>query len=62
MEINKDEIVDEVRRVRHAYAARFNFDLNKIFKDIVKKEKSERGFKFITRVSQKKEQCLQHRG
>ena len=62
MESYKDDIVEEVRRVRHAYAARFNFDLDKIFKDIIKKEKAERGFKFVTRVNPKKEHPLQHRG
>ena len=34
----QDEIVDEVRAAREAYAARFNFDLAEIFKDIKAKE------------------------
>ena len=41
----KDEIVDEIRRVRDEYAARFNYDLDKIFKDVKKQEtKSSRKF------------------
>jgi len=35
-----DPIVEEVRRVRDAYAARFNYDLRAIFRDLKEKEKS----------------------
>jgi hypothetical protein len=35
-----DEIVDEVRAARQAYAARFNFDLAEIYKDLKAKEKT----------------------
>ena len=42
-----DSIVDEVRRVRGEHAARFNYDLWAIFKDI--KEQQERsGLKFVS--------------
>jgi len=34
-----DPIVEEVRRVRDAYAARFNYDLRAIFKDLKEQEK-----------------------
>ncbi len=34
-----DPIVDEVRRVRAAHAARFNYDLDAIFQDIKEREK-----------------------
>jgi hypothetical protein len=34
----QDEIVDEGRATREAYAARFNFDLAQIFKDLKAKE------------------------
>jgi hypothetical protein len=34
-----DPIVDEVRRVRDAYAAQFNYDLRAIFRDLKEKEK-----------------------
>jgi hypothetical protein len=34
-----DPIVDEVRRVRDALAARFNYDLDAIFRDIKEQEK-----------------------
>jgi hypothetical protein len=34
-----DPIVDEVRWVRDAHAARFNYDLDAIFRDIKEREK-----------------------
>ena len=34
-----DPIVDEVRRARDAYAARFNYDLRAIFRDLKDREK-----------------------
>ena len=34
-----DPIVDEVRRVRDAYAARFNYDLRAIYRDLKEREK-----------------------
>jgi len=34
-----DPIVDEVRRIRDAYAARFNYDLDAIFQDIKEQER-----------------------
>ena len=34
-----DEIVEEVRAARDAYAARFDFDLKRIFADLQKEEK-----------------------
>ncbi len=33
-----DEIVDEVRAVREAHAAKFNYDLRAIFEDLKKSE------------------------
>jgi hypothetical protein len=36
----KDEIVDEVRAAREAYAARFNYDLAEIYKDLKAKEQA----------------------
>jgi hypothetical protein len=36
----QDEIVDEVRAAREAYAARFNFDLAEIFEDLKAKEQA----------------------
>jgi len=35
----KDEIVEEVRKVRDEYAAKFNYDIDAIYKDIKKQEK-----------------------
>ena len=37
----KDPIVEEVRRIRQQYAARFNYDLAAIFRDL--KERQHRG-------------------
>lgn len=42
-----DPIVDEVRRVRDAHAAMFNYDLDAIFRDIKQQEK-ESGLTFIS--------------
>ncbi len=42
-----DPIVDEVRRVRNAHAARFNYDLDAIFQDIKEQEKKS-GRKFVS--------------
>ena len=42
-----DPIVDEVRRVREAHAARFNDDLDAIFRDIKEQEKKS-GREFVT--------------
>ena len=36
----KDPIVEEVRRIRDAHAAKFNFDLHAICNDLRKKETS----------------------
>ena len=45
-----DPIVDEVRRVRDAHAARFNYDLDAIFQDIKEGEKKS-GLKFVQGVA-----------
>jgi hypothetical protein len=45
-----DPIVDEVRQVRDAHAARFNYDLHAIFEDIKKREK-ETGLVFVQGVA-----------
>jgi hypothetical protein len=34
----KDEIVEEVRKARDAYAAQFDYDLKRIFEDLKQKE------------------------
>jgi len=45
-----DPIVDEVRRVRDAHAARFNYDLDAIFLDIKEQEKKS-GLTFVQGVA-----------
>jgi hypothetical protein len=35
----KDEIVEEVRKVRDEYASKFNYNLDAIYEDIKKQEK-----------------------
>lgn len=42
-----DPIVDEVRRVRDAYAARFNYDLRAIYLDLKEQEKCS-GRQFVS--------------
>jgi hypothetical protein len=42
-----DPIVDEVRRVRDAHAARFHYELDAIFRDIKEQEKKN-GRKFVS--------------
>jgi hypothetical protein len=49
-----DPIVDEVRRIRDAHAAMFNYDLDAIFKDIKEQEKKS-GLKFVTYPPRKTE-------
>jgi hypothetical protein len=44
-----DPIVDEVRRVRDEHAARFNYDLDAIFRDIKEQEKKS-GRKFVNLI------------
>jgi len=44
----KDEIIDELRKEREAYAAHFNFDIHKIVKDLTKSEKARKGVKKIS--------------
>ena len=38
--MTKDPIVEEVRRIRQQYAARFNYDLTAIFRDLKKRQDS----------------------
>ena len=42
-----DPIVDEVRRVRDAHAAMFNYNLDAIFQDIKEQEKQS-GLRFVS--------------
>jgi hypothetical protein len=37
----KDEIVEEVRAAREAYAAQFDYDLERMFEDLRKKEEQD---------------------
>jgi hypothetical protein len=45
-----DPIVDEVRQIRDAHSARFNYDLDAIFNDIKEREKQS-GLKFVEGVA-----------
>ena len=38
----KDEIVEEVRKNREAYAAKFNFDLQAMYEDLKKAEQKSK--------------------
>ena len=46
--MSHDPIVDEIRRIREAYAAKFNFDLEAIFKDL--REKQARSGRPVVRL------------
>lgn len=45
-----DPIVGDVRRIRDAYAARFNHDLDAIFRDTKQREKKS-GHRFVSGVA-----------
>ena len=47
MNDDSDPIVDEVRRIRDAHAARFNYDLRAIFNDIKERQRRS-GRKFVS--------------
>ena len=38
----KDPIVDEIRKVREAHAARFSYDLQAIYRDLREQEKNSK--------------------
>jgi len=38
----KDEIVEEVRKYREAYAAKFNFDLQAMYEDLKRAERKSK--------------------
>ncbi|MFH1906993.1 MAG: M28 family peptidase [Chloroflexota bacterium] len=61
MNMGKDEIVEEVRRHRDAYAARFNYDLDAIYRDLTAKErKSKRKMNEPTSQHPQVKQWLAH--
>jgi len=43
----KDEIVEEVRKARDEFAAKFNYDMDAIYKEI-KKQEAESTRKFVS--------------
>lgn len=49
--MTNDPIVDEIRRLRDAHAARFNYDLDAIYRDITEREREwekKLGRKFVS--------------
>jgi len=44
----KDEVVEEVRKVGEAYAAKFDYDLKRMFEDLKQKEALEDPARFAT--------------
>ena len=58
-----DPIVDEVRRIRDAHAAHFNYDLDAIYQDIKEQErKSNRKFVSLMRENIAPEKATQPTG
>lgn len=55
-----DPIVDEVRRIRDAQAARFNYDLDAIFQNIKEREKQS-GLDFVQGVARQAVATLEPR-
>lgn len=49
----KDEIVEEVRKIRDTHAKKFNYDLDAIYEDLKESEKRS-GLKFIQPPDKKK--------
>ena len=49
-----DEIVEETRQVRDQYAAKFNYDLEAIYRDL-KKQEEQNPEKFVSRPSKEPE-------
>jgi hypothetical protein len=47
--MTEDAIVDEIRRFRDEYAARFNYDLSAMIRDL-KQQAKERGLKTVSRT------------
>lgn len=43
----KDEIIEEVRKAREEYAAKFNYDIDAIYKD-VKRREADSGSEFVS--------------
>jgi hypothetical protein len=46
-----DPLVDEIRRIRETHAARFNYDLDAIFRDLKEQEK-QAGHKFLSGIAE----------
>ena len=42
--MRNDPIVEEIRKIREAHAAKFNYDTNAILADIKKRDKKRKGF------------------
>ena len=56
-DFDPDPIVDEVRRIRDAHAAKFNYDLKAIFRDIKEQEKKS-GRKYVSFAEESSEPKL----
>jgi|APFre7841882654_1041346.scaffolds.fasta_scaffold116170_3 hypothetical protein len=58
--MSEDRIVEEVRRAREQYAARFDFDLEAIYRDL--KEREARGeFKVVHRTPRRPRPVVRRR-
>ncbi len=54
---HRDPIVEETRRLRDQYAAKFNYDLDLIFEDI-RRRQAESGKEYVTLPPRKPRQRL----
>lgn len=53
----RDNIVEEIRNIREDHAAKFNYDLDSIYRDIKEKEKKS-GRKIVSLVPKRIEQRI----
>ena len=56
----KDEILEELWKIREEHAAKFNYDLNAIYEDLKRGEEEERkrGRKFVSFAAKKVEETV----
>jgi hypothetical protein len=59
---SKDDIVDEVRAVREAYAARFNYDLAEMYKDLKVKEQARSNIAVLQPIDPQPDTAISNRG
>ena len=57
-EITKDAIIEEIHRVREAYARQFDYDLNAMFQDIQKKQAKRANLVDLSKEAAMRQACV----